>query len=87
MQLRALGIRVSVDDFGTGYSALASLRQLPLDSLKVDRAFIRGIEAHRDMMSILAAVTGLAQQLGLQVVVEGVGPLRRLIGLDFETGR
>ena len=72
MRLRALGMRVSVDDFGTGYSSLAYLRNLPLDSLKVDRSFIRGIEANGDIMSILAAVTGMGRQLGLQVVVEGV---------------
>jgi len=72
MQLRAAGVRISVDDFGTGYSSLAYLRQLPLDSLKVDRAFVRGIEANTDMVSILTAITGMAHQLGLKVVVEGI---------------
>jgi len=72
MRLRTLGVRISVDDFGTGYSSLSYLRQLPLDSLKVDRAFVRGIEANKDMVGILTAVVGMAQQLGLQVVVEGI---------------
>ena len=71
MQLRARGLRVSVDDFGTGHSALAQLRQLPLDLLKVDRSFVRGIETNRDMKTILSAVMALAKELGLQTVAEG----------------
>jgi hypothetical protein len=72
MQIRALGVRVSVDDFGTGHSALAYLRQFPLDSLKVDRSFVRGIESNPDMASILGAVTTMTRQLGLQMVAEGI---------------
>lgn len=72
MRLRTLGIRVSVDDFGTGHSSLASLRHFPLDLLKVDRSFVRGIEDSHDMAAILASVTALARQLGLQVVAEGI---------------
>ena len=72
MQIRALGVRVSVDDFGTGHSALAYLRQFPLDSLKVDRSFVRGIENNPDMASILGAVTTMTRQLGLQMVAEGI---------------
>jgi diguanylate cyclase (GGDEF)-like protein/PAS domain S-box-containing protein len=72
MQLRAMGIRVSVDDFGTGHSSLATLRQLPADSLKVDRSFVRGIEGQKGMMDILGAVTTMARQLGLHVVAEGI---------------
>ena len=90
MQIRALGVRVSVDDFGTGHSALAYLRQLPLDSLKVDRSFVRGIEANPDMASILGAVTTMTRQLGLQMVAEGIekGEQLELIrGLDCEFGQ
>jgi len=72
MRLRASGIRISVDDFGTGHSSLASLRQYPVDSLKVDRSFVRGIETRADMGQILGTVTTMARQLGLQVVVEGI---------------
>jgi diguanylate cyclase (GGDEF)-like protein/PAS domain S-box-containing protein len=72
MRLRTLGVRVSIDDFGTGHSALASLRHFPLDHLKVDRSFVRGIEDSHDMAAILASVTALARQLGLKVVVEGI---------------
>jgi diguanylate cyclase (GGDEF)-like protein len=90
MQLRATGVRISVDDFGTGYSSLAYLRQLPLDSIKVDRAFVRGIEANTDMVSILTAVTGMAHKLGLQVVVEGIENEEQLVlvrSLDCASGQ
>jgi len=72
MQLRSLGIRISVDDFGTGHSSLARLRQFPVDCLKVDRSFVRGMEDSADMAGILATVSSMARQLGLRVVVEGV---------------
>ena len=72
MQLRAMGIRISVDDFGTGYSSLAYLRQFPVDALKVDRSFVRGMETHKDTAEIVGSLTALAQQLGLHVVAEGV---------------
>ena len=72
MQLRALGLRISMDDFGTGHSSLAYLRQFPVDALKVDRAFVRGVEANTDMAEILKGVTAMARQLGLYTVVEGI---------------
>jgi diguanylate cyclase (GGDEF)-like protein/PAS domain S-box-containing protein len=72
MQLRSLGIRISVDDFGTGHSSLSRLRQFPIDCLKVDRSFVRGLEGSADVAGILATVSSMARQLGLRVVVEGV---------------
>ncbi len=90
MQLRAKGVRVSVDDFGTGHSALAYLRQLPLDVLKVDRSFVRGIETNKDMKSILAAVTAMTRELGLQLVAEGVEKneqLELLRSLNCDSGQ
>jgi EAL domain-containing protein (putative c-di-GMP-specific phosphodiesterase class I) len=90
MQIRALGVRVSVDDFGTGHSALAYLRQFPLDSLKVDRSFVRGIESNPDMASILGAVTTMTRQLGLQMVAEGIEKdeqLELVRSLDCEYGQ
>src|SRR5688572_6566634 len=91
LQLRAIGVRVSVDDFGTGHSSLAYLRQFPLHSLKVDRSFVRGIEGNRDMASIVSAVATMAQQLGLRVVAEGIEKeeqlgLLRALGCDFGQG-
>ena len=67
-----MGIRISVDDFGTGYSSLAYLRQFPVDTLKLDRSFVRGMETHKDTAEIVGSLTAMAQQLGLHVVAEGV---------------
>ena len=72
MQLRAMGVRISIDDFGTGYSSLAYLRQFPVDALKVDRSFVRGMETHKDTAEIIGTLTTMAQQLGLHVVAEGI---------------
>jgi hypothetical protein len=72
MQLRALGIRISIDDFGTGYSSLSYLRQLPVDTLKVDRSFVLGMRTHDESAAIIGTVTRMARQLGLHVVAEGI---------------
>jgi diguanylate cyclase (GGDEF)-like protein len=72
MQLRAIGVRISIDDFGTGHSSLAYLRQFPVDALKVDRSFVRGMETHKDTADIIGSLTVMAQQLGLHVVAEGI---------------
>ena len=90
VQLRAIGVRVSLDDFGTGHSSLAYLRQFPLDSLKVDRSFVRGIEDNDDMASIVNAVKSMAHQLGLRVVAEGIEKdeqVALLRALDCEMGQ
>ena len=72
MQLRSTGVRISIDDFGTGYSSLAHLRQLPVDALKIDRSFVRGIETRSDAAAIVATLTEMALGLGLHVVAEGI---------------
>jgi diguanylate cyclase (GGDEF)-like protein/PAS domain S-box-containing protein len=72
MQLRAMGVRISIDDFGTGYSSLAYLRQFPVDALKIDRSFTRGMETHKDTAEIIGTLTAMAKQLGLHVVAEGI---------------
>ena len=71
-RLRRLGCRVSVDDFGTGYSSLAYLKRFPIDALKVDRFFIRGLPGDSQDAAIIAAVMGMARGLHLEVVAEGV---------------
>jgi EAL domain-containing protein (putative c-di-GMP-specific phosphodiesterase class I) len=87
-QLRALGVRVAIDDFGTGFSSLSHLRHLPVDVLKIDKAFVADIGTARARKlggssggaAIASAVIGLARGLGLEVVAEGV---EKRAQLDF----
>jgi len=71
-RLRGLGVGVALDDFGSGYSSLSYLKHLPIDALKLDQAFVAGLPTDRYDMAIVQAIAGLAKQVGIEVVAEGV---------------
>ncbi len=89
--LRALGVSLALDDFGTGYSSLSYLRNLPIDTLKIDQSFLEGLESAPNAMPLLKAIVVLAHSLNLCVVAEGVETVTqlealRLVGCDRVQG-
>ncbi|MGE7924629.1 putative bifunctional diguanylate cyclase/phosphodiesterase [Viridibacillus arvi] len=71
-QIKALGVIIAIDDFGTGYSSLSYLKQFPIDVLKIDQSFIRGLKLGLSNVTMVTAIIKLAHALSMQVVAEGV---------------
>jgi len=89
--LHTAGFTLSIDDFGTGHSSLAYLQKMPVSELKIDRAFVKGVEPHSDGATLLESIISLAHRLGLSVVAEGAETasewaLLVALGCDFVQG-
>ncbi|MCB1650413.1 MAG: EAL domain-containing protein, partial [Pseudomonadales bacterium] len=91
-KMRRHGISISLDDFGTGYSSLYQIHRLPINKLKIDRAFVKHIPAHADHTRLTAIIIDMARTFSLQVVAEGVESEEQYTylsnkGCDFFQGR
>lgn len=76
--LRATGVRIFLDDFGTGFSSLSYLKRFPLDTVKIDKSFIRDLHTERSDRALVEAIIAMADSLGLHVIAEGIEDVRQL---------
>ncbi len=89
-KLKTPGVKIAIDDFGTGYSSLSYLKRFPADYLKIDCAFVDGLGKYPESTAIVSAMIGLAQDLGLKTIAEGVETeeqLERLKAFGCELGQ
>ena len=80
-KLKSIGVRLSIDDFGTGYSSLSNLHRLPLNSLKIDRAFVQQMDTSSESDEIIRTIVSLARSLDLKVIAEGLESREQLAKL------
>jgi diguanylate cyclase (GGDEF)-like protein len=88
--LKRLGVRIAIDDFGTGYSSLAYLREFPVDSLKIDRTFVSGLDNSQDASAFVSTLVQLGRQLNIQTLGEGIedeDQLRLLLDAQCDYGQ
>jgi EAL domain-containing protein (putative c-di-GMP-specific phosphodiesterase class I) len=89
-RLRSIGVRVAIDDFGTGYSSLARLHRLPVDLIKLDRAFVTDIDERPEARGMAAAILQVSTAIGASIVAEGVeteSEAATLVDLGYTVGQ
>ena len=84
VRLHGLGLSIALDDFGTGYSSLSYLRSFPFDKIKIDRSFVRELDANADAQAIVRAIVSLGASLGIATTAEGVETREQLERLRAE---